>query len=165
SVVLFSRFKPLHGPPAPPPPKALRNSFRILSRRLLEPGPIRTGMLLTLLLLTASAPGNLFTVYLRESARMDVSWFQLFTPATTVGFLAGSLLFGHLVEHRGLRAAFAVSFACGLASLILIPFHGSPLWPSLAFFGSGTINATWPVIILAMILRLSHHRESTIQAG
>jgi predicted MFS family arabinose efflux permease len=165
SIFLFSRLKPVHPAPDAPPPNALKNSFRILSRRLAEPGTIRIGMLLTLLLLLVSAPGNIFTVYLRESAKVDVSWFQFFTPATALGFLAGSYLLGHLVDHKGLRPAFAVAFGCGLLSLLLVPFHGSVVWPSLAFAGSGFIGATWPVIILAMILKFSHRRESTLQAG
>ncbi len=113
SVVVLSRLRPLLPPPDAPPPKALRRSFHLLYQKLREPGAFRAGMVLTVLLGLASAPGGLFTVYLREKAQLDASWFQFFTPTLTLGGMVGALLLGYLVDHRGPRAAFTAAFAAG----------------------------------------------------
>lgn len=156
-------FKPLVGPPLPPPPGALGASFRLMKEKLMERGPFQTGLALVLLLTLVSAPGNLFTVYLRGLG-VD-SWFRFFTPAMPLGVMIGSLGLGWISDHRGYRAAYAAAFSAGLASLGLIYFHGNPVAPSSAFAGMGFLNSAFPVVTLVMILKIAGHQESTIQQG
>lgn len=165
SVAVLSRLKPLLPAPQALPPGALWKSFNLMNQKLREPGPFRVGLALTVLMVLASAPGNLFTAYLRKVAQVDPFWFQLFSPATALGAMAGAFLLGWLVDQHGLRKAFTAAFGAGLISLMLIYFWGNPLWSALAFAGSGFINAAFPVVALVMILKFAGHKESTVQQG
>jgi MFS family permease len=165
SAIVLSRLKPILPRPKAPPPGALWKSFGMMNHKLTQSGPFRTGLVLAVLMILASAPGNLYTAYLRNEARVDPFWFQLFSPSLAMGAMAGAFLLGWLADHRGLKPAFAVALAAGLASLVLVNFWGNPLWPALGFTGSGMINAAYPVVLLVMILKLSGHQESTLQQG
>jgi MFS family permease len=165
SVVILSRLKPILPAPQAPPPGALWKSFDLMNRKLREPGPFRIGLILTVLMILASAPGNLFTAFLRKEGHVDAFWFQLFSPATALGGMVGAFVLGWLVDHHGLKKAFTTAFVAGLLSLLLIYFWGNPLWPALAFTGNGIINAAFPVVALAMILKFAGHKESTVQQG
>ncbi len=165
SVLVLRLLEPIQPEPNQPPPQALWGSFNLLRRKLAEPGSFRMGMVLTILMTLASAPGNLYTVYLREQAHMEASWFQLFTPGVTLGGMAGAFFLGWLVDHHGLQKAFAMAFAAGLASLGLIAFPGHPAGAALAFVFSGFINSAFPVITLVMILRIARREESTVEVG
>ncbi|HUO57790.1 MAG TPA: MFS transporter [bacterium] len=158
-------FKPLVGRPKPQRPGAVWRAFRMMNEKLLEPGPFRVGLVLVILLNLASAPGNLFTVYLLQTVKMKGAWLQFLTPAMTLGAMAGSFLLGWTTDHRGLRAAYGVAFLAGLASLALIILGGNPITPALAFAGFGFLNAAFPVVTLVMLLKFGGRHESTLQQG
>lgn len=164
SILFLSLMRPLDKEPKPLPPGLLGKTFGLLTRKVLEPSLFRVGMALTVLLIFAMAPGNLYTVFLRQTAHMDLSWFQVFSPAMTVGLMGGAYLLGKSIDDRGLRAAFALAFAAGLTSLALAFWAVGPVGSSLAFFLSGFICAG-PILTIAMILRLAGAKETTLQAG
>ncbi len=165
SLMVLTFLKPITPAPQAQPPKAVRGSFKLLKNKLMESGPFRSGLFLTILMTLASAPGNIFTVYLRNEAELAVSWFEFFTPAVTIGGMIGAFLLGWVVDHKGLRVAFTWTFTAGLVSLIFIFFWGNPSWPTLAFAFSGFINSAFPVVTLVMVLKMSGHQKSTLQVG
>ena len=165
SAWMLTWLKPLIPQPRALPPNALRSSFRLLGEKMTRPGPFRVMMVLVILMIIAGSPGNLFTVYLRERAHVDPAWFQIFTPALTLGGMLGAYLLGSLIDHHGFRPAYTLTFAAGLCSLGLVIWWGNPVCPALAFAFVGFIGAAYPVINTAMILKLAGHKESTIQMG
>src|ERR1019366_8603891 len=119
SVLILSRLKPIFPAPQAPPPGAHWKSFNLMNRKLMEPGPFRVGLILTILMIFATAPGNLFTAYLCNVGKGETFWLQLFSPATALGAMVGAFVLGWLVDQYGLRKAFTAAFFAGLVSLIM----------------------------------------------
>jgi len=165
SASLLVLMKPLGPAPHPPPPNALKSAFRLLKEKIGQKGPFRGGMVLTMLLFLSAFPTALWTVYLKEQIKVDDSWFQLFTPVVTLGGMAGVVLLGYLLDHRGLRAAFTAAFLGGLIVPLLAYWGTSSGTQALTFAFSGFFSFCYTLIGPVLILRLSHHRESSIQAG
>ena len=165
SVWVLSRMAPLAPRPEPPPAQALRNSFRLIKNRLVEPGPFRLLVLLVVLLIFTASSGSLFTVYLREAARVDAAWFQAFTPAMTLGSMAGAFLLGYLADHKGVRTAYAAAFMSGLLGLSLVFLFKNQFLNVLAFLCIGCLVSAFMVINSVTILKIAGQKESSIQTG
>jgi MFS family permease len=165
SVMILTRIKPLIPRPEPPPPQALRNSLRLIKNKLADPGPFRILVLLVVLLIITASSGSLFTVYLREVIHVEKIWFQIFSPAMTLGSMGGALLLGHLTDHKGVRTAYIAAFLFGLSSLVLIFLFKNVFLYVLAFSCLGCLVSAFMVINSVMILKIAGQRESSIQAG
>jgi MFS family permease len=116
-------------------------------------------------MIVVGTPGNFFTVYLRQTVRVDISWFQIFNPAASVGSMLGAFLVGYLIDHVNMRSAFLTAFSMALASLTLIFFFPQPPYPALAFACAGFFGSFVPVGTMTMILNLTDKRESTVRIG
>lgn|GEM_PF-2041865 len=165
SVVVLTFMKPLVRRPAPPPPNALRNSFRLLREKLAERGPFRSFVMVAVLMVLSACCSNLFTVYLRNEAHVEASWFQVFTPVLTLGGMAGAYLLGHLADHKGVRAAYAIALVSGLLTLALIGFFKTPLLNALGFACLGCLINAFPVINSVVNLNLAGRGQTSIHTG
>ena len=165
SVILLAYMEPLGPAPHRPPTGALKNGFKLLNQKLSQSGPFRGGIILTMLLYLGCFPAALLTVYLREQVKLDASWFEIYTPALTLGMMAGALLLGLLLDHRGLKSAFTLAFLVGL-SVPLLAFQGQhPLVSLGGYLCAGFFTIGYTLISPVLILRISHHKESSVQAG
>lgn len=165
SVMVLTFMKPITRRPAPPPPKALRNSFRLLKEKLAEPGPFRAFVLVATLMILSASCTNLFTVYLRNESHVDASWFQVFTPVLTLGGMLGAYLLGHLADHKGVRAAYAIAAAAGLLTLGLIGLCKTPALNALGFACLGCLVNSFPVINSVVNLNLAGRGQTSIHTG
>jgi len=164
SLVVLSLLKPMTGRPKAQAPGTWKKSFHLLSRKLAEPGPFRVGLVLVFLMILVAASGNLFTVYLREQVKMEASSFQFFSPALSLGAMAGSFLLGWLSDRKGLRVAYALAFAAGLVSMGSI-FPQGMAFSTLSFVGLGFFESAFPVLGLVLVLKLAVNRDAPVQTG
>jgi MFS family permease len=165
SLLVLTRMKPLAPRPEPPPSQALRNSLRLIKNKLAEPGPFRVFVFLVVLLIFTASSGSLFTIYLREAAHVETSWFQFFTPAMNLGTMAGALVLGYLADNRGVRTAYQAAYLAGLSGLALVFLFNNQILYVAAFFCLGSLIAAFMVINSVAILKIAGQRESSIQTG
>lgn len=164
SVLTMLLFRPLRPAARPFVKDVVRDGLRILKEKVRHPGSFRLALVLVFLLNAASAPGNLFTIYLR-SRGVETAWFEAFTPALAIGGMAGALGLGWLVDQKGFRMAYMAAFTVGALSLAAIFLPGHFAGPVSAFAGFGFMTSAFPVVNLALILRIAGHAESTLQQG
>lgn len=165
SLVVLSRLKPIAARPQAPPPGAWKKSFLLLNRKLLEPGPFRVGLLLVFFMILVASCGNLLTVYLREKMKVEAYWFQLFSPALSLGGMAGCFFLGWLADRKGLRAAYQTAFTAGLLTMLLTFLTGTVV-STFCFAGLGFLEAAFPVLNLSLVLKLAMNKKDTsVQVG
>jgi MFS family permease len=164
SVLTMLLFRPLRPAARPFVKDVVRDGLRILKEKVRHPGPFRVALALVFLLNAASAPGNLFTIYLRNRG-VETAWFEAFTPAFAIGGMVGALGLGWLADRKGFRAAYMAAFTVGLLSLAAIFLPGHFAGPVSAFAAFGFLTSAFPVVNLALILRIAGHAESTLQQG
>lgn len=165
SILVLTRMKPLIPEPEPPPPRALQNSFRLIKEKLAEGGLFRAGIILVVLMIFTASSGSLFIVYLQKVAHVETSWLQFFTPAMTLGSMAGAFSLGYVADHRNVRSAYSIAFLNGIMALVLVFFFRNPILNCLAFACLGCLISAFSVVNSVMILKLAGHRESSIQTG
>ena len=123
------------------------------------------GLLLVFFMILVASCGNLFTVYLRQEVKVEASWFQLFSPALSLGAMGGSFLLGWMTDSKGLRAAYATAFTAGLISMILIHLSGKG-YSAFSFAGIGFLESAFPVLNLSLVLKLATLKKDTsVQVG
>jgi MFS family permease len=164
SILTMLFFQPLKGPHRPFKEGVWKKGMGMIRDKIAHPGPFRTVLVLIFLLNAVSAPGNLFTVYLKGRG-VGTEWFQYFTPAITLGGMVGALGLGWLADHKGFRVTYAAVFGVGLFSLVGIYFPGSLPATAGSFAAFGFLNIAFPVVNLALVLKIAGHSESTLQQG
>ncbi len=164
-AMILAWLEPLHAPPQALPPNALRSNLVSFFKKLTALRSFRAALILAILMVVVATPGNFFTVYLRKTMDVDVSWFQIFNPAASVGSMLGAFLVGHLIDRVNMRAAFLTSFSVALGALALIFFLPQPPYPALAFACAGFFGSFVPVGTMTMILNLTDKKESTVRIG
>lgn len=157
--------QPLHGAHRPLPPDTLKANFLSFLKKLSAWGSFRTALVLAALMVVATTPGNFFTIYLRKVVNVDVSWFQIFNPAASVGSMCGAFLVGHLIDRINMRTAFLTSFCVALGALGVIVLLPHPPYAAMAFACAGFFGAFVPVGMMTMVLGLTDRKESTVRIG
>ena len=162
SIAVLNFLKPLE-PRAPEPGKLipfLKDQWTHLSG---SPEVMIFLVVFTLMQL-ASASGGLFTVCLKERS-VATFWFGTYNAALNIGGLLGALVMGHLADTRGARHGVQWAFAILGLSLPFLIAPLTPLYPAVAFFGSGFFNSAYPVLNLYLLTKLARPGRSTEFSG